>query len=116
VKRVFLCLLVWILSVQTSWAAVHFCDEAARAGHMPASHQHADVFPSQDEHARDDGSLQADACCSVAHAYHGLQALITHELLLLPVLTLPAGAAEAPLAVARERFPDRHERPQWSAA
>jgi hypothetical protein len=116
VKRVWLLLLVWVLSVQTSWAAVHFCDEAARASHTPASHQHADLFPQTDEHGGTGDAGLPDACCSVAHAYHGLQSLISQdatELALLPASTL---RIEARQPVARDRFAERHERPQWPPA
>jgi hypothetical protein len=111
-----LLLLVWVLSVQTSWAAVHFCDESARANQASASHQHANLFPVHDEHTGTGGDAAADACCSVAHGYHGLQALITQALPQLPLLALAATPAEAPPRGARERFPERHERPQWPAA
>jgi len=116
VKRVCLLLLIWVLSLQTSWAATHFCDEAARAGHTPVSHQHTELFPSQDEHAAEAGGTLDDACCSVAHAYHGLQAFVPQDLPVFALLALPAARAEAALPAARERLSERHERPQWPAA
>ena len=115
-KRVWLLLLVCILSVQTSWAAVHFCDEAARASHTPASHQHADLFPDTDEHGGGGDASLADACCSAAHGYHGLQALISNDATELALLRPGALRMEAPQPVAHDRFPERHERPQWPPA
>ncbi|HET8746209.1 MAG TPA: hypothetical protein VFM98_11435 [Ramlibacter sp.] len=104
------------MSMQTSWAATHFCDEAARAGQAPSSHRHAQLFPSHDDHAAEAGGTLDDACCSVAHAYHGLQAFITQDLPAFALLALPAAPAEAALPATRERFSERHERPQWPAA
>lgn len=108
--------MVCVLSLQTSWAAVHFCDETARAAHTPASHQHADVFPEHDEHGGSAETALPDACCSVAHAYHGLQALISQDAVELALLPSSAVRADAPQAVAHDRFPERHERPQWLPA
>jgi hypothetical protein len=105
-KRFWTLLLIGVMALQTSWAAVHLCHDAAPAAMAAA-------FAEAGEQHQASAS---DTCCPVGHACHGLTAF------------LPQGLAErggqavltAPGLRAVPALPDwdgpRHERPQWSAA
>ena len=115
-NRFWLLLLACILSVQTSWAAVHFCDEAAPLARAAAAQDHAGALGAL--HDADDatGGIHGDQCCSAAHGGHVLQSLMSQEPHALAVGSVHAAPAEPRQPRKRERFPERVERPQWSAA
>lgn len=116
-RRIGLFLLVFVLSLQMSWAAVHYCDDT-RTGPLAAT-------ANDDSHSHEaeaDGQLDgqaekiADACCGAAHACHGLHHLMGHEdfAVATPAATqMPApSGGSPPLSVAHSRI----ERPNWLAA
>ena len=113
-KRFWLFLLVFVLPLQMSWAAAHYCDESAGLAHATKHETAATVL--QDQHEPAAGELLADGCCVAAHGFHGFHAALAQEPSALQILTLASTPQAAPLRVARTRFAERHERPQWPAA
>ena len=109
-------LLVCVLSLQTGWAAVHFCDESAALAHAAQAQDEAAAAATQDDAAPEAGALHDDQCCAAAHGGHVLQSLMTQEPHAIALGAGRAAPAERPLMRARERSPERVERPQWSAA
>ncbi|XAH21184.1 hypothetical protein AAFF27_14210 [Xylophilus sp. GW821-FHT01B05] len=108
-KRFWTLLLIGVMALQTSWAAVHLCHDAT-----PGAVAVAAAFAEAGEQHQT--SSAADQCCPVGHSCHSLCTF------------LPQGHAErggqavlsAPGLRAVPALPDwdgpRHERPQWSAA
>ena len=86
-------LLVCILSLQTSWAAVHFCDESAALAHVAGT---ADASDALGDAAEAGAALHDDQCCSAAHGGHVLQSLISQEPPALAVGPARHGPAEKP--------------------
>jgi hypothetical protein len=115
VKRFWLLLLAFVMPLQMSWAAIHFCDDAAALVHAGSSHEASAASPVQSD-AGDAGDVLGDACCTAAHGCHGLHSLIGQEApeFFLPAFTSTPADFQQP--VARSPFAERHERPQWLAA
>lgn len=117
-RRFLLLLLAFVLPLQMSWAATHFCDDeklVARA--VAAAEQGGHALDAAGEEQSDAKAEKiADACCGAAHGCHGLHHLMGHAdstsaqaaAIQMPA---PSGAAP-PLSDARSRI----ERPNWSAA
>lgn len=118
-KRFWLSLLVFVLSLQTSWAAVHFCDgelaalTASASIAQPSAHDHATTEKQTDKKG---AQALADACCSAAHGCHGLHNLMAQAPYQVPTVSTPDIAAPTDHRLAQRQFADRHERPQWFAA
>jgi len=120
-SRFWLLVLMFIVPVQMSWAAVHFCsDEASGAGRIAATlvssvneHQH------EHEHAvtgsRSEPESQHD-CCGVHHGCHGLHNLMSMEQAGLTFARAPSVLVALDEAPFERQFAYRHERPQWSVA
>lgn len=117
-RRFLLLLLAFVLPLQMSWAATHFCDDErlvalAVAAAEQGGHVHAEAAGEQSD---SQSEKIADACCGAAHNCHGLHHIMgqadpefagaasTH-------MPAPSGAAP-PLA----EVPSGIERPNWSAA
>jgi hypothetical protein len=109
-------LLVCVLSLQTGWAAVHFCDESAALAHAAQAQDDVAAAAAQDDAAPDAGALHDDHCCAAAHGAHVLQSLMSQEPHAIALGAARAAPAESPLPRARQHSPERVERPQWSAA
>ncbi len=119
-RRFWLLLLVFVLPLQMSWAAVHSCDDerlvtANVAAALLSSHDHDTDSVKQ---ASDDQKSEkiADSCCGAAHGCHGLhhlmgQANAEFAPRAAGLMPAPSGAAP-PLSEARSRI----ERPNWLAA
>ena len=117
-KRFWLLLLAFVLPLQMSWAAVHFCDaDIAHSAGTTAPVAPEDSGRQAAKAAEGQvAEALADACCGASHGCHGLHNLMA------PVETAtgvaPSGtsisSAEVPLATSA--FHTRHERPQWFAA
>lgn len=123
-RRFWLVLLAFVLPLQMSWAAVHFCDESAHAISVDQAEQVVLDFGQQaDETGKIKGGSDpakpdalADACCSAAHGCHGLHSIIGPADG-IPLSPQPAHilAASSPALVERDAL-SRIERPQWLAA
>lgn len=120
-RRFWLLLLVFVLPLQMSWAATHFCDDdfvpvaAAFADAEQGAHQYAKAYEAGE---KSDGqkSDQLTDCCSAAHGCHGL-----HHLMAQAEASLPS-AGSAAIVVLRDTpstcgyVATRVERPKWLAA
>lgn len=117
-KRFWLLLLAFVLPLQMSWAAVHFCeaDQAHAAGTTAA------VVPEDSERQAVksvEGQVVealADACCGASHGCHGLHNLMAPVETATCLAPGSAGISSAEVPLATSAFHTRHERPQWSAA
>ena len=117
-KRFLILLLAFLLPMQMSWAAAHFCDDEPLVAHAVATAelgQHAHAVPA-DGQSDAQAEKIADACCDAAHGCHGLHHLMSQADLPFATfvsaqLPAPSGAAP-PMPEARSRI----ERPNWLAA
>jgi hypothetical protein len=110
--RLWLLLLAFVLPLQMSWAAVHFCNDAAAAVTVSESLQDHNHAASG---GQDDSAGQVD-CCAAAHGCHGLHNLMATEQAQLSVPTLSNIVPITDDESRQRQFAARHERPQWSAA
>lgn len=120
-RRFLLLLLAFVLPLQMSWAATHFCDDAQLVAQAVASaelgdHAHDGHHERADEQSDSKAEKIADSCCGAAHGCHGLHHLMGHGDLAFSTsastqMPAPSGAAP-PLSEARSRI----ERPNWLAA
>ena len=119
-RRFWLLLLVLVLPIQMSWAAVHICDdegsgEATESSAAMWNHDHESDQVNKFSDAQKSEKI-ADSCCGAAHGCHGLHHIMgqadpefaPRATSLMPA---PSGAAP-PLSAARSRI----ERPNWLAA
>ncbi|MGA0572775.1 hypothetical protein ACO2Q9_18825 [Variovorax sp. VNK109] len=125
-KRCLLLLLVFVLPLQLSWAAIHYCEDDDGVGLLNVAsaqfddHRHAPVpeagSGSTASVSFDVQTGNADPCCAAAHACHGLHHLIANS---PSDLAAPASERVRWLSSADPR-PDsrtaRLERPKWLAA
>jgi cytochrome c5 len=117
-RRLLLLLLALVLSMQMSWAATHFCDDARLVElAVAAAEQVGNVPPdAAAEPSESKGEKIADACCGAAHVCHGLHHLMGQA---DPAFggaastQMPAPCGAAPPS--REIL-SRIDRPNWSAA
>lgn len=119
-RRFCLLLLMFVLPLQMSWAAVHYCDDerllsATVVAAMTSGHDHDGDVAEQKAADQESGKI-ADACCEAAHGCHGLHHMVGHAgsgFAAGPSRQVPtqAGAAPPPIELST-----RVERPQWSAA
>lgn len=116
-RRFWLLLLLVVLPVQVSWAAIHHCDDTASgvaavlAGAPQATGDHG--LPASDEAPAAEKTGQNTPS---AHPCHGL-----HELMGQGTPSSLEAADETVLASSQPVFrpspiSPRHERPQWAAA
>lgn len=122
VKRFFLILLIMLLPIQMSWAAMHICDDdmavaeaTAQVMHQADPHEHDHQVVKA--HQGDTGKAHAaDACCFAGHGCHSLHSLMASD----PSQASLLGSAHALNALhsqlAGGAFSARHERPKWPAA
>lgn len=117
-RRLVLIFLAFVLPLQMSWAAAHFCDDERWVVHAVAAaelgeHVHAAVA---DEQSDAKGEKIADACCEAAHGCHGLHHLMGQadpEVASIASTQMQAPSGTAPsLCGPRSRI----ERPNWFAA
>lgn len=117
-RRFWLFLLVlMVLPVQMSWAAIHYCDDGApvSAAVLAVASEAAGyiaAIPSDDRRQADAPVKKAPS----AHSCHGLHELMAHavEALIEPAKEMALASSEPvfrPSAVA-----SRRDRPQWPAA
>lgn len=117
-RRVWLLLLVFVLPLQMSWAATHFCDDErsgaqAVVGAELGDHLHEATAAEQSDPQA--GKI-ADTCCGAAHACHGLHHLVGQaepEFVAGSSSEIPVASGAAPPSA--EPI-SRVERPKWSAA
>lgn len=116
-RRFWLLLLLLVMPLQMSWAAVHLCiDEPAGANRAPEAmqeHGHADSGKTDDEKS---GVMLADACCFAAHSCHGLHNLISQQESSLGCQPIASKPDDLQASHRLAFFAYRHERPQWLAA
>jgi len=118
-KRFWLLLLLCVLPLQMSWAAVHVCSESLAAAAQQGSAQVAaqsDVDTAGHTGDSVGKAHAADSCCTGAHGCHGLHSLMpAHS---LPFMADAASQAIQSLDGPAERGPfgARVERPKWHAA
>lgn len=115
-KRLLLLLLAFVLPLQMSWAAVHFCDDEKLVAHAVAAAEQGAHAAAAEGQPDAKAEKIADACCGAAHGCHGLHHLMGQaDPAFAPTATTqmpaPSGAAP-PLSEAQSRI----ERPNWSAA
>lgn len=117
-RRFLLLLLAFVLPLQMSWAAAHFCDDEKLVAHAIAAAEQGEHVHDAAAEEQSDGQAEkiADACCGAAHGCHGLHHLMGQaDPALAPTaatqMPAPSGAAP-PLSEAQSRI----ERPNWSAA
>lgn len=119
-RRFWLLLLVFVLPLQMSWAAVHYCNDELLLSTtveavMTSGHDHDGQSVKQK--AEDQKSEKiADACCGAAHGCHGLHHLMPHT-----EASLPSASRTGVTAARDGPFPcgflaTRVERPKWLAA
>lgn len=117
-RRFWLLLLVMVLPLQMSWAAIHYCnDDLGGAGSSVVtsaqpSKAAGDIATANEQ--RPEGSFGAEAPCTCP--CHGV-----HELPPYAAVRIPEAAATSVLNHSQQRlhplpFASRHDRPQWSAA
>lgn len=111
-RRFWLLLLLMVLPVQMSWAAIHHCDDTPRPVGVAQAADHA-VADAPDGQRPADGSVTN---APSAHACHGL-----HELMNQPVDVFAGPTAATVVASAQPPFcasviASRRDRPQWAAA
>lgn len=116
-KRFWLLLLLFVMPLQTSWAAVHFCDDDLAAATVIAepsgSHDHA--APGKQTNPQG-GQALVDACCGAAHGCHGLHNLMAQAPYRVLAAANPGFAVSTDHRLIQRQFADRHERPQWPVA
>lgn len=118
-RRFWLLLLVFVMPLQMSWAAVHFCGgETAVLAAAAASKAGNELSHSHDETTKQGQGAEAlaDACCGASHGCHGLHNLMTHAAPSLPAMPHESLLISLDERHAQRQFADRHERPQWLAA
>jgi hypothetical protein len=120
-KRFWLLLLAFVLPLQMSWAATHFCDDemthiaAAMSGAEKGVHKHAEVKESGKKSDSKQSEKLAD-CCGASHGCHGLHHLMAHPEGFVPSI------GQAEVAATRDGpstcgfLASRVERPKWLAA
>ena len=117
-KKFWLLLLAFVLPLQMSWAAVHFCDAdishtAGATTPVPAGQS---TRPAAKAAEGQIVEALADACCGASHGCHGLHNLMAPHETATGVVSAGANLASADAPCATSVFSTRHERPQWSAA
>ena len=127
-KKFWLLLLAFVLPLQMSWAAVHFCDDdlsggGARVVAAVAEGQHGCAAPhgtaTHEVAEQSDGQKaqpSSDACCSAAHGCHGLHSLMSERDATIALSATAERLADFKLRLVKPNFVTRLERPQWSAA
>lgn len=121
-KRFCLILLIMLLPIQMSWAAMHICDDdiavaeaTAQVMHQADQHEHDHPMLKADQGDASKGHA-ADACCFAGHGCHSLHSLMVSE----PSQASVSDSAHALNALQSRRaggaFSARHERPKWPAA
>ena len=117
VKRLFLILLVMLLPIQMSWAAVHVCDDGAGAASyvqalQPPAHEHAFDAAS----VPDDKTHLADTCCVTGHGCHGLHSLMVGKSSQGCLADRAHAMNGQDSQLTDGALSARHERPKWPAA
>lgn len=118
-RRFWLLLLVFVLPLQMSWAATHFCDDERLVAQTVAqaeleAHVHQTAV---DEQSEAQVEKITDACCGFSHSCHSL-----HHLMAQPSLYQASPGSKAVVATARDTpskcgyVATRVERPKWLAA
>ena len=117
VKRFFLILLIMLLPIQMSWAAIHVCDDdAGPVSYVQVMEQSAHDHDFDAASASSDKTHSADTCCVTGHGCHGLHSLMASESShdAFAVSTHAFNALHSQLAGGA--YSARHERPKWPAA
>lgn len=116
-RRFGLFLLVFVLTLQMSWAAVHYCDDDGVVALAVAADKDSHVHEAEAAGQSDaEAEKMADACCGASHGCHGLHHLMGQadaEFASMSATQMPAASgAGPPLSGLRSRI----ERPNWLAA
>jgi hypothetical protein len=119
-RRLLLLLLAFVLPLQMSWAATHFCDDEQLVAQAVAAAELGDHARNGHDTAEKKSDAKAekiaDACCGAAHGCHGLHHLMGQaDPDFVPNAsgqTLARFFAAPPLGESRSRI----ERPKWLAA
>lgn len=116
-RRLGLFLLVFVLTLQMSWAAVHYCDDTREVAHAMTADEAGHVHEAEaDDQADVNAEKIADACCGAAHGCHGLHHLMGQAdpefAAMTSSLGSPPSGTGPPLSGAHTRI----ERPNWLAA
>ncbi len=122
VKRFCLILLIMLLPIQMSWAAMHICDDdiavadtSAQVMHQSAPHEHDHQVLKADQ--GDTGKAHAaDACCFAGHGCHSLHSLMVSDSSQPSVADRAHALNGRHSQLAGGAFSARHERPKWPAA
>lgn len=116
-RRFWLLLLLMVLPVQMSWAAIHHCDDttaesAVVLGVAFQTQEHAAARHSDDQGAADTSAKKSPS----AHPCHGLHQLMAHVPQLLSDATEAMALASPEPLFCPSAVVSRRERPQWAAA
>lgn len=117
-RRFWLLLLIVVLPLQMSWAAVHLCDGEAAAIATAAPKAGDQLAHSHDSQATQSqgAEILTDACCGAVHGCHGLHNLMAQAAPAVAVVPSRGLLTALDERMAQRQFADRHERPQWLAA
>lgn len=122
VKRFCLILLIMLLPIQMSWAAMHICEDDVPAATSSAQvihesaheHNHESVVAKSSNAA--DKAHVADACCFSGHGCHSLHSLMVSESLQGCLSDRAHAMNGQDGQLTGSAFSARHERPKWPAA
>ena len=116
-RQFWLLLLLMVLPVQMSWAAIHHCDDttAESAAVLAVAFQTQDGAAAS--HSDEQGSTDTSAKNSPsAHPCHGLHQLMAHAPKVIAEATKAKVLASPEPLFCPSVLASRRERPQWSAA
>lgn len=115
-KRFWLLLLVFVLPVQMSLAAVHLCDDGIPMAAMSQAFEHSDANDIH-QHPADHGAEHlGDAGHGSAHGCTVFLGLTSHDGTTVGVAAAANFISSSHLLPVFAAFSTRHERPQWLPA
>lgn len=115
-RRFLLLLLAFVLPLQMSWAATHFCDDARLLELAVAAAEQGGHVHAPDEQSDSKGEKIVDSCCGAAHNCHGLHHIMGQadpEFVARASTQSPAPPGAAP---PMGEVLSRIDRPNWFAA
>ena len=120
-RNFWLLILVVVIPMQTSWAAMHVCESAGVTLTAAAQHQEVAHAPSAAKVVDTDQNSEvvnplADTCCSAAHGCHGLHSLMAQAGNTISVVLPSFSYKSSDTLLEPGHAHARLERPNWSAA
>lgn len=117
-RSFWLLLLVFVLPLQMSWAAAHFCDDERLVAHAVAAAEIGEHVHQATLDKQSDANAEkiADACCGAAHGCHGLHHLMAPAEASQPSPSSAQAVAPRDVPSKCSVLASRVERPKWLAA